>query len=135
MSDANPDIADDWTCTNSGAIVRYGQETCPVCRTTIDGEVSPGWLEVGAWFVRYGLLVCLGWTAFFAQCGLVCALASQLSGGLGGLRRLDGGDAHLKPRCQQRAINQRHAGSITLTTTTVMSSSGDSRCENSQIAR
>jgi MFS family permease len=79
------DIADDWTCPTCGAIVRYGQETCPVCRTTIDGEVPPGWLEVVAWFVGYGLLVCLGWTAFFALCGLVCALATGDWGFMGAI--------------------------------------------------
>jgi hypothetical protein len=76
---------DDWICPTCGTPVRGGATACPFCRTTIDGKVPPSFLAVAAGYIGAALLVCLGWTAFFALCGLVCALATGDWGFLGAI--------------------------------------------------
>ena len=75
----------DWICPTCGVPVRYGAKACPLCRTTSDGEVPPGFLAVAAGYIGGALVVCLGWTAFFALCGLVCALATGDWGFMGAI--------------------------------------------------
>jgi hypothetical protein len=47
--------------------------------------MPPTFLAVAAGYIGAALLVCLGWTAFFALCGLVCALATGDWGILGAI--------------------------------------------------
>jgi len=75
----------DWICPTCGAPVQYGAKACPFCRTTSDGEVPPSWLAIAAGYVGMALLVCIGWTAFFALCGLACALATDDWGFMGAI--------------------------------------------------
>ena len=66
----------DWICSTCGAPVQDGLETCPFCRTTADGEVPPSYFAVAARYLGHACLVWLGWTVFFALCGLIAALAT-----------------------------------------------------------
>ena len=67
---------DDWICPGCGAPVRHVGNECPFCGTSSDGEVPPSWLAIAAGYIGSALLVCMGWAAFFAVCGLVCTLAT-----------------------------------------------------------
>ena len=72
-----PRISDNyepWNCPTCGALVRSTVEACPFCGTTADGVVPPTFLAVLGRFLGSVLLICLGWTAFFALCGFIGAL-------------------------------------------------------------
>lgn len=66
----------EWTCPTCRAPVQQGRDECPFCRTTRDGEILPSWLAIAAKHFGGALLVCVGWTAFFAFCGFICALVT-----------------------------------------------------------
>lgn len=38
--------------------------------------MPPTWLAVAAKHIGGALVVCIGWTAFFALCGLICVLVT-----------------------------------------------------------
>lgn len=65
----------EWMCPTCGAPVQDGLDVCPFCRTTAKGEVQPSSFAVAAGYVGHALVVCLGWTTFFALCGLIAAWA------------------------------------------------------------
>ena len=75
----------DWICPTCGVPVRYEAKACPFCQTTIDGEVPPSWLAAAAGYAGLALVVCMGWTAFFALCGLICALVTGDWGFMGAI--------------------------------------------------